>query len=222
MMALSNVDLTAVRPGPLSWAEQTVVVDLLELQAKHTQLLAAPAARSLPADPDGVRTVCEHLARIQREVLLDPPPGPPVPGSISGRVVTALPGRPGVVPFEGARIEVLGTSLVGLSDSGGNFRIEGITTDVGQVLFRADLDDNGVADRQKLISPAGAEGRAEQAGLARRRGALGERGGARPGAARRRLERQRPCRHARLRAHRSVHHDHFQRWLVHSRSICQK
>ncbi len=87
-----------------------------------------------------------------RDFSLPPLPGPPKPGSISGRVVMALPGRPTVTPVADASVEVLGTGLSTKSDQNGFFRIEGITTDAGQLLFRADLDHNGSPERQKLLS----------------------------------------------------------------------
>ncbi len=86
------------------------------------------------------------------DTTLPPVPGPPKPGSISGRVVTSLPGRPGVVAVKNASIEVLGTGLSTKSDSNGFFLITGITSDAGQVLFRVDLNEDGKPELQKLLS----------------------------------------------------------------------
>ncbi len=87
-----------------------------------------------------------------RDLSLSAPPGPPRPGSISGRTVTALPGRPGTSPLPGAQVELLGTGLATESDSDGFFRIDGLSSEVGQVLLRADLNGDGSPDRQKLLS----------------------------------------------------------------------
>ncbi|MBK7863492.1 MAG: Ig-like domain-containing protein [Archangiaceae bacterium] len=87
-----------------------------------------------------------------RDLNLISPPANPKPGSISGRVVVAEPGRPGTHPIEGVQVEVLGTGLITTTDPLGYFRIEGITSDAAQVLFRFDLDHDGHPDRQKLLS----------------------------------------------------------------------
>lgn len=83
---------------------------------------------------------------------LPPEPGPPKPGSISGRTVISLPGRPVVQAVANVQVEVLGTGLITTSDSSGFFRVEGISSTAGQVLFRLDLNGDGRPDRQKLMS----------------------------------------------------------------------
>src|SRR4051812_41679859 len=77
------------------------------------------------------------------DLSLPPPPGPPRPGTISGRVVVAQPGRPEKLARSGAQVEVLGTGLKVTTDTGGFFRIEGISSDAGQVLFSFDADGDG-------------------------------------------------------------------------------
>jgi fibronectin type 3 domain-containing protein len=79
-------------------------------------------------------------------------PAPPGPGAISGRAVMVPPGRAGVIPVPNARVELLGTGLQTTSDSTGFFRIGGVVREAKQVLFRADLDGDGRADRQKLLT----------------------------------------------------------------------
>jgi fibronectin type 3 domain-containing protein len=62
------------------------------------------------------------------------------------------PGRPGTIPVPNARVELLGTGLETVSDASGFFRISGVTREAKQLLFRADLDADSRADRQKLLT----------------------------------------------------------------------
>ncbi|MBX7098567.1 MAG: carboxypeptidase regulatory-like domain-containing protein, partial [Myxococcaceae bacterium] len=87
-----------------------------------------------------------------RDLVIPPEPGAPKPGSIQGKVVGSEPGRPGTKPLAGVQVEVLGLGLTTVTDSDGYFRIDGVTTDAGQILFRFDSDHDGKPDRQKLLS----------------------------------------------------------------------
>lgn len=86
------------------------------------------------------------------DLRLPEPPGPPAPGAISGRAVMMAPGQPKTIPVPNARIELLGTGLITTSDSSGFFRISGVVREAKQLLFRADIDQDGRADRQKLLA----------------------------------------------------------------------
>lgn len=79
-------------------------------------------------------------------------PGPPGPGSVTGRAVMFPPGRTVSVPVRGARVELLGTGLFTTTDATGYFRIDGVVRESKQVLFRADLDGDGNPDRSKLLT----------------------------------------------------------------------
>jgi hypothetical protein len=87
-----------------------------------------------------------------RDTSLPPAPGPVKPGTLSGRTVSAQPGASSHLPVAHAQVEVLGTGLVTSSDADGYFRLEGLTGSAGQVLFRVDLDGDGHADLQKLVT----------------------------------------------------------------------
>ncbi|MBL8919628.1 MAG: carboxypeptidase regulatory-like domain-containing protein, partial [Myxococcaceae bacterium] len=86
------------------------------------------------------------------DLKLPEPPGPPGPGAVSGRAVMVPPGRAGVIPVPNARVELLGTGLQTTTDSSGFFRIGGVVREAKQLLFRADLDGDARADRQKLLT----------------------------------------------------------------------
>ncbi len=83
--------------------------------------------------------------------VADPPPAPG-PGTISGRAVISKPGRPQRLPASGAEVSLLGSGVRTRCDAQGNFLLEGITSERGQLLFRFDSDANGSFDRQKLVS----------------------------------------------------------------------
>lgn len=66
------------------------------------------------------------------------------------------PGTTRQGPARNARVELLGTGLVTTTDDSGFFRISGIVREARQLLFRADPDRDGRADRQKLLTLDGA------------------------------------------------------------------
>lgn len=80
----------------------------------------------------------------------DAPPAP-APGSISGRVVVAQPGRTTVLPAIGADIILLDTGQSVRAAPSGHFRLEGITRTTGRLLFRYDSNTDGRYDRQKTL-----------------------------------------------------------------------
>lgn len=85
--------------------------------------------------------------------VADPPPvAIPGPGTISGKAVISKPGRPQRNPASGAEVSLLGTGARTRCDAQGNFLLEGITSERGQLLFRFDSDSNGSFDRQKLVT----------------------------------------------------------------------
>jgi hypothetical protein len=84
-----------------------------------------------------------------RDLTIPPPPGP---GSLTGKVVLAVPGTPTRVPVVGAQVEVLSSGRRTVSDDQGAFSVTGLLADETKVLFRADLDGDGHVDRQKLLA----------------------------------------------------------------------
>lgn len=80
------------------------------------------------------------------------PPAATGPGVITGRAVFARPGRTQREPAGGAQVSLLGSGARATSDPQGNFQLEGITREVGQLLFRFDSDGDGAFDRQKLVA----------------------------------------------------------------------
>ncbi|MER2564487.1 MAG: carboxypeptidase-like regulatory domain-containing protein, partial [Myxococcaceae bacterium] len=86
------------------------------------------------------------------DLRLPDPPGPPQPGAISGRAVMTVPGQARTIPVPNARVELLGTGLSTTSDSSGFFRLSGVVREAKQLLFRADINQDGHADRQKLLA----------------------------------------------------------------------
>src|SRR5688500_17909830 len=86
------------------------------------------------------------LGACSRSLELPPAPEPPGPGSISGRVVIALPGRSDRIAAPGAEVSLFGSALATKADVNGQFRIEGITRESGQLLLRYDSDQNGSFD----------------------------------------------------------------------------
>lgn len=92
------------------------------------------------------------LSSCNRSLHVADAPGPPGPGTISGRTVVAQPGRSQRVAAAGAEVLLLGSGLKTSSDAAGNFLLEGLTRESGLLLFRWDSDGNGSFDRQKAVS----------------------------------------------------------------------
>jgi hypothetical protein len=86
------------------------------------------------------------------DTLLPPPPGPPRPGSLSGRVVIAIPNRSDRQPLAGVEVSLLGSGVGTVSDTSGEFRLDGITSAAGRVLLRFDAERDGRFERQRLLS----------------------------------------------------------------------
>ncbi len=79
-------------------------------------------------------------------------PAPPGAGSIQGSVVYAEPGQSTLRPATGATIELLGSSVATLAQGeDAFFTLTPIAVETGALLIRLDLNNDGVADRQKLI-----------------------------------------------------------------------
>lgn len=86
------------------------------------------------------------------DLQLPPIPGPPQPGTLTGRVLTAQPGRTAREPVQGVEVLLLGSSAISFTDASGSFSLTGITTRVGRVLFRFDGDADGAFEKQKLMT----------------------------------------------------------------------
>ncbi|MBX7117088.1 MAG: hypothetical protein K1X64_22405 [Myxococcaceae bacterium] len=79
-------------------------------------------------------------------------PAPPGAGSIQGSVVYAEPGQSTLRPATGATIELLGSSVATIAQGDDAFfTLTPIAVETGALLIRLDLNNDGVADRQKLI-----------------------------------------------------------------------
>jgi hypothetical protein len=79
-------------------------------------------------------------------------PAPPGAGTIQGSVMYAEPGQSTLRPATGATIDLLGSSVATVA-TGENafFSLSPIAVETGALLIRLDLNNDGVADRQKLI-----------------------------------------------------------------------
>jgi sugar lactone lactonase YvrE len=91
------------------------------------------------------------FAGCSRDLSLPPPPGPPSPGTVYGRVVYAVPGKLAREPAGGAQVVLLSTSLAATCAADGAFLLEGLTQSTGTLLFRFDADGDGTIDRQRSI-----------------------------------------------------------------------
>ncbi|MBL9039421.1 MAG: carboxypeptidase regulatory-like domain-containing protein [Archangium sp.] len=87
-----------------------------------------------------------------RSLDLPEPPGPVLPGTVSGRTVVAVPGRPAPVSAGGAEVALLESGQGTTADATGAFRLEGIRKEAGTLLFRFDSDGDGTFDKQKVLS----------------------------------------------------------------------
>lgn len=87
-----------------------------------------------------------------RSLELPPPPGPPTPGTLQGRLVVAQPGTTTRAPAKGAVVQLLSSSAGVIADDDGRFLIEGITKPAGNVLFRFDGDGDGQFEKQKSLT----------------------------------------------------------------------
>jgi sugar lactone lactonase YvrE len=94
------------------------------------------------------------LAGCNRDLTLPPPPAPPGPGAVYGKVVVAQPGSADRLPVSGAVVEVLSTGLTTRSSVTGDFFLSGLTATQGTLLVRWDSTGTGTADRQRAIDLA--------------------------------------------------------------------
>jgi len=81
-------------------------------------------------------------------------PPPPGPGTLSGTLTYALPGRPTLQVAKGARVHLLETSNEVRADDEGRFLLPGLTQPRGLIRITFDFDSDGLADRQRLFSLA--------------------------------------------------------------------
>ncbi len=94
------------------------------------------------------------LAGCNRDLTLPPPPGPPGPGAVYGKVVVAQPGSADRLPVSGAVVEVLSTGLRTSSSTTGDFFLSGITSTQGVLLVRWASGGAGAADMQRAVDLA--------------------------------------------------------------------
>lgn len=74
---------------------------------------------------------------------------------MQGSVVAAIPGRSGVRPAGGARIQLLGTALSTVADrETGRFELNDIVVSTGKLFFAWDSDGDGQDDRQRVLDAA--------------------------------------------------------------------
>lgn len=102
-----------------------------------------------------------------RDVELPAPPPVLASGVVTGRVVMATPGRTDKVPVKDVVVSLQGSTNTVASDAEGRFSLDGIQSSTGALLFRLDLDRDGVIDHQKVLSLeslGAAPGRAVSAG----------------------------------------------------------
>ena len=95
------------------------------------------------------------IAGCSRDLTLPPPPAPPGPGAVYGKVVVAKPGTSDRLPVSGAVVEVLSTGLVTTSSTTGDFFLSGITVSQGTLLVRWASAGSGPADMQRAVDLAG-------------------------------------------------------------------
>ncbi len=77
-------------------------------------------------------------------------PGPLGAGSLSGRIVYALPGSSDRLPAAGAQVQLLGSSVATTTGEQGFFRLDGILVNQGSVLVRFTDTATGV-QRQRIL-----------------------------------------------------------------------
>src|SRR5512137_1788859 len=94
------------------------------------------------------------LAGCSRDLTLPPPPAPPGPGAVYGKVVVAQPGSVDRLPVSGAVVEVLSTGLSTRTSVTGDFFLSGITSTRGTLLVRWASAGAGAADRQRAVDLA--------------------------------------------------------------------
>lgn len=88
------------------------------------------------------------------DLALPETPPPPGPGTLSGTLVYALPGRTALQPAKGARVQLIESSNEVRSDDDGRFLLTGLTRTRGTVRISLDLDGDALPDRQRLFSLA--------------------------------------------------------------------
>ncbi len=96
-----------------------------------------------------VALVC---AGCTRDVTLPEPPPVLSSGVVSGRVVTATPGRADRVAVKGAVVSLQGSTNTVETDADGRFALDGIVVETGAVLFRLDVDHDGRPEQQRVLS----------------------------------------------------------------------
>jgi hypothetical protein len=89
-----------------------------------------------------------------RDLTLPPPPAPPGPGAVYGKVVVAQPGSADRLPVSGAVVEVLSTGLKTSSSATGDFFLSGLTATQGTLLVRWDSSGAGAANMQRAVDLA--------------------------------------------------------------------
>jgi hypothetical protein len=94
------------------------------------------------------------IAGCSRDLTLPPPPAPPGPGAVYGKVVVARAGSADRFPVSGAVVEVLSTGLSTRSSVTGDFFLSGITATQGTLLVRWASTGAGAADMQRAIDLA--------------------------------------------------------------------
>ncbi|MFN2548023.1 MAG: fibrinogen-like YCDxxxxGGGW domain-containing protein [Myxococcales bacterium] len=78
-------------------------------------------------------------------------PAPPGPGSVSGRLVFAVPGVPEPQPAAGAHVQLLHSNVAADSNSTGRFTLTPILTATGTLLIQFDRQADGTFARQRFV-----------------------------------------------------------------------
>ncbi|MFT3836143.1 MAG: carboxypeptidase-like regulatory domain-containing protein [Myxococcaceae bacterium] len=86
-----------------------------------------------------------------RDLTLPPAPAAGEKGVVFGRVVHQAPGAPSPEPAAGASVSLSASSLGVLAGSDGAFKIDGIASDQGTLLFQYDSDGDGRYDLQRSV-----------------------------------------------------------------------
>lgn len=77
------------------------------------------------------------------------PPYPPA-GSVSGRIVYAVPGRSDLRPARGAVVALIGSGVAVTANQAGTFSLNPLEVTEGLLHFTFDTDGDGLIDRQKV------------------------------------------------------------------------